>query len=174
MIGEISQAVIEELKELLIEKGGTVVLMNLYKPTKTYLLPLTIVEIKHAPDSAQMVGGMSRMDWDIIIRFYNASPDAYGDDLTGYNAELLNECDSIRQHFEKENWLTQYMTDAKETYGIRFTFNGISDAEPLEQAGIQMGYSLTFNTVSFDEDTSKVYVMDVASNVIDVVDETNI
>jgi hypothetical protein len=158
MIGEILNAVILECRELLKDTGGTVILKTDYRGTSdtSYTMPLLLLDLLEAPDSAQLPGGVTRKDWIFALNAYNYEPNSYTDDTSGYSEKLLNIIDTIRQHFSLGTWLTQGMTDINTNYGFKFTLSGVVPADALDQDGLIMGYRIMFDSIAFDTDTSFV------------------
>lgn len=167
MIGEITNAILNEIKALLSSTGAQVILKTNFQPKK---LPdnngnLVLLDIQAAPDSVQYPGGLTRMDWSWGLNSYNWEPDAYVDDETDYSTSLLNFIDTIRQHFSRSLpgalqisgdtnlWLTESMTNIFDVYGFQFTLTGVTNADALDQDGLIMGFRIGFDSTAFDNST---------------------
>lgn len=166
MIGEILQAVIDECKSLNTE--GTNLLKTDYKMDKllTYSMPLCLIDLLSAPESEQMIGGATKMDWDFAIKVYHYEPNAYLGEDGGYSTSLLNILDTFRQHFSMKIWNCDSMAYVVENYGIKFTFLGINNAEPIDPDGLKMGYAIGFGTVAFDLETLPEETKSVTSSIL--------
>lgn len=160
MIGDILNAIMQECRALLGEKKGTVILKTDYKPAEkgSYNMPLLIVDLIDAPDAFQLIGGSTRMDWNIAMNSYAYMPDPTIDDTTGDARNLLNVIDEIRQHFSIKNWLntsiTPTMNDVLNNYCFKYTLSGIQTADALDEDGLVMGYKIIFDSVGIDTTTS--------------------
>lgn len=167
MIGQITNAILNEVKELLSGTGAQVMLKTNFQIKKIpdYNGNLVLLDIDAAPDSVQYPGGLTRMDWNWGFSSYNWEPDAYVDDETDYSTSLLNFIDTIRQHFSKSlpgalpisgdtnMWLTQAMSDIFNIYGFFFTFSGLTNADALDAEGLIMGFRIGFQSTAFDSVT---------------------
>ena len=159
MIGEITDAVLKECKELLQGTGAEVIFKtNLNQMSKeTYSGNFVLLDILDAPDSKQYPGGLTQMEWKYCFNSYNFEPDSFVDDVTGYSTDLLNFIDTIRQHFSSaqgnDGWLTDDMRNVQEQYGFQFTFGGLTVAEAVEKDGIVMGYKIDMETTALDAAT---------------------
>lgn len=162
MIGEIIFAVMQETLAFMQANNqntgtvGTVILKTDYQPNnqQTYGTPFVLVDLLDAEESGQMIGGITRMDWQFALNSYNLFPDNYMDDQSGTTAQLLNFIDSVRQHFSLGIWLTQWMPNVFNAYGFKFTLSGVQQADALDQDGTIMGYRIVFDSTAFDSSTS--------------------
>lgn len=168
MIGEILNAVLNEVKELLSGTGASVMFKTDFKPSKIpdFSGNFVLLDLEDGVDTTQYPGGLTRCDYQFGFNSYNFEPDAYVDDPTNYSTTLLNFIDTIRQHFSKSLpgalpisgdtnlWLTQAMTDIFNTYGFFFTLTGIFKADALDQDGTIFGFKIGFISTSFDPITS--------------------
>lgn len=156
MISEILQAIIEETKALLAETGATIIFKTDYKSTEltSYNMPLVIIDLYEAPDSGQMIGGVSKIDWIVGLNTYNYMPNGYAAPDGGYSTDLLLPIDTVRRHFSKELWLTDEMKAALNDFDFRFTLTGITGADALDEDGIVKGYKIGFDCIGFDIDTN--------------------
>lgn len=167
MLGQITKAIIDEIKALLSGTGATVLLKTNFLTKKMPDNPgnFVLLDIDAAPDSVQYPGGLSRVDYNWSLGSYNYQPDAYNDDETDYSTSLMNFIDTIRQHFsvclpgalpisgDTNLWLTQGMTDIFNTYGFFFTLSGITIADAIEQEGLMFGFKIGFFSTAFDNTT---------------------
>lgn len=48
------------------------------------------------------------------------------------------------------SWLTQGMVTIFNQYGFQFTLVGITNADPIDQSGLEFGLKITFDSTSFD------------------------
>ncbi len=176
MLGEITQAILQEVKTLLKGTGATVMLKTNFQIKKLpdYNGNLVLMDIEDAPDSVQYPGGLTRMDWKWGFGSYNWEPDAYVDDDTDYSTGLLDFIDKIRVHFtanfgnlvnpgtvpyvEGSGWLTQAMGDVFNIYGFQLTLTGLTTADALDAEGLVMGSKIGADSTAFDKTTN--YVID--------------
>lgn len=158
MTGEIIYAVQQEVLKQFEDTGASVLLRNNYKSSDwpSYKMPLVLIQVEENPDDImEYPGGLTQFGWRFMISGYNYQPNPDGSDPTDYSATRINVIDDIRRHFKTfGRWLTQYMTDAFNTYGIRWTLSTVQDAEVLEHPdGLVLGKCITFDTISFDVTT---------------------
>ncbi len=174
MLGEITQAILQEVKTLLQGTGATVILKTQFQNKKLpdYNGNLVMMDIEAAPDSVQYPGGLTRMDWKWGFGSYNWELDAYVDDDTDYSTGLLDFIDKIRVHFtanfgnlvnpgtkpyiEGTGWLTQAMGDVFNIYGFQLTLTGLTTADALDQDGLVMGFKIGADSTAFDSSTKYV------------------
>jgi hypothetical protein len=158
MIGEILDAVLKECRQLLQDRGATVILKTDFKSNSllTYGMPLLLLDIPDGTETGMYPGGATHTDWLFVLNSYNIEPDAYTDDTSGYSTGLLNIIDEIRRHFSLEVWLTPGMNEVRENYGFRFSLSGISPADGLEGEGLIMGYKIVFDSMAIDMATCAV------------------
>lgn len=160
MIGEILNAVMQEAKALLLEEKGTVILKTDFRADNlpSYDMPLLLVDLLDAPDSEELIGGATRVDWNFAFNSYGRMPDMTIDDDSGYSRDLLNVIDKIRTHFTRKQWLNTSvhptMDDILNTYCFKWTLSGIVNADALEADGLIMGYRIVFDSVALDTGTS--------------------
>jgi hypothetical protein len=157
---DIIHAIQTEIKYYLDGVGSYVLDTNLANDI-SFALPLIVIEIKQAPDSARLPGnGITRIDYDIVFRVYNFEPGAYNDEDGGYSASLMDFIDATRQYLCNEVWQTNEMKAITDNYGFRMEFQGIQDAEPLEgEETLYLGQKLTFASIAFDQTTNSTYDM---------------
>ena len=141
--------------------GGTVILKTDYRPKdlSSYTMPLLLVDLLDAPDSMQYPGGVTRVDWNFALNAYNYMPDPTIDDQTGGARNLLDVMDDIRRHFSMGIWMNTIsptLTDVLNDYCFKFTLEGISNADALDQDGLIMGKRIVFDCVGIDTDTEEV------------------
>src|ERR1044072_2209576 len=107
MIGEILDAVLKECRELLKDKGATVIFKTDFNSNNllNYTMPLLLLDVPDGADTGMYHGGATRVDWIFTFNSYNHEPDAYVDDVSGYSTGLMNVIDEIRRHFSFEKWL---------------------------------------------------------------------
>ena len=144
-------------KELKYQSGmASVVLNTELREDFTANLPLCIIEIDGAPESAVLPGNsVTRLDWEFALRVYAFEPNAYVSDDSGTSASLLQIIDDIRVHFSNEVFSVQEMIDLRTNYGFRLTFNGITKSEDMNtNEGICMGYRIGFSSIAFDQATN--------------------
>lgn len=179
MTGEITNAIVQETLAMpdFTDGGGegSVMLKTDFKMSDigSYGMPFVLAEILEGEDSDQMLGGVKRMAWKIGLNSYGYQPDITGDDKTGYTTQLLNVIDRITDHFNAgrlKGWLTPGMTTILNNYGFRFTFSGISPADPLDGDGLIMGYKVIMDSVSVDTSTGNIQS---SSSVVTTVTQIN-
>ena len=153
--GSILSAILAEIKYLL-GGTGTYILNTQLSAEKTYEMPLCILDMPSAIESAQLPGnGLTRMDFSFTLKVYNYEPNAYDSDDAGYSLALLDIIDTIRNFFVNSNWQTNEMQNLATNYGFRMTFSGVANAETLaDNENIILGYSLQFETVAYDQTTA--------------------
>jgi len=153
ILGDIIYAITEECKYFLLGQGGTAILDTDLKQPYTDLMPLVVVEVENAGDSAQLPGGWTRFDLDIAFNVYNYQPGAY--DNSVISASLLDIIDQIRQFFEKGIWQTNFMINLTTNYGFKILYMGQNKAPQIEGSeGIISGWKLNFSSVALDMGTS--------------------
>lgn len=160
MLGEITDAILQECKALLSDTGAQVMLKTNFMPKK---LPdntgnFILLHVDGNGEDCQYPGGLTRMDWKYWFNSYNYEPDAYVDDDSGFSTSLLNFVDMVRQHFSlgalgRTGWLTPAMNQIFDTYGFQFTLTGITPADALDQDGLIMGFKVGFDSTAFDSVT---------------------
>jgi hypothetical protein len=157
MIKETVQGLIDECKALFDDTGGTVLFHTQFKQDKIpgYTLPLIIIYIEDAPESGPFIGGVTRLDWNVVLRVYSLMPNPELDIDNGYSTSLLEIIDTVRRHFTKPKiYLTQSFQDIIENYNFLMELNGIANAEPLQKNNlIVYGNDINFSCVSIDTDT---------------------
>lgn len=162
MIGEISDAVLQECKALQSGTGASVMLKtNLAAMKKeSYSGNFILLDIQDAQPSEQYPNGLTRMDWKLSFNTYQFEGDAMVDDNSGYATGLLNYIDGIREHFSSglvnNLWLTAAMTTVWETWGFQFTFGGITVADALEESGFLMGWKIDMESTALDPNTLSI------------------
>jgi len=153
----IISALMSELKYLFLDRNGTVILETHLKNDISYNMPLVILKISNASNSARLLGnGLTRFEPDIIFRIHNYEPNVYNEDDGGYSVTLVDIIDIVRVHFENEVWKTQEMVDLTTNFGFRMTFDGGPDEdEPIESGQkLTMGFRINFSTISLDSETA--------------------
>jgi hypothetical protein len=177
MIDDILNAVMAEAKALLSGTGGTVILKTDFLNTDigAFSLPLLLIDLTGAPDTYQMLGGASRVDWNFSFNSYHYMTDPMGDDQSGYSRSLLAVIDTIRQHFSKGQWLnltvSPTMGDLLNNYCFKYTLSGIEPADGIERDGMKMGYKIVFDCVGIDNNTNDV--QDSTQTLLNVVQINN-
>lgn len=158
MINDILNAVMQECKAFLTDKGGTVILKTDYKASNlpTYTMPLLLVDLLDASEALQYPGGRTQIDWAFALNSYANMLDPTIDDNSGESINLLKVIDDIRRHFSIGKWLTAGMTDILNNYCFKFTLSGITPADALNEDGLVMGYKIMFDSVGLDSVTDSV------------------
>lgn len=160
MIGEITQAILDEASALLSSTGAMVILKTNFLPKKSpdNTGNFILLGIEDAPESQQYPGGLTRMDWKWAFNSYNWEPDAYNDDHSGYSTTLLDFIDTVRQHFSlaglgRTGWLTPGMQNIFNLYGFQFTLTGLTNADAIDENGLIMGFKIGFDSTAIDNVT---------------------
>jgi hypothetical protein len=159
MTGEILQGIIDECKALFEDTGGTVLFHTQFKPDKlpNYTMPLFIIHVNEAPDSGQMIGGVTRLDWQLAFKTYNYEPNAEVEEDSGYSTSLMDISDTVRQHFSQSNVLTESFLALSSDYNFLMEFAGITEADPIvNNEMITKGYNVNFNCAGIDTDTGLI------------------
>lgn len=157
ILSDITHALLQELKYLFADRGGTYILDTNLKEDAAYSFPLCILELGDGSESARLPGnGATRIDLDFSFRVYNYEPDAYNDEDANNATSQLDIIDTIRNYFENEKWTTQEMVDLTTNYGFRLTMTGgITKAEQIQaEEKIIMGYRINFSSIAIDPGTN--------------------
>jgi hypothetical protein len=157
MTGEILQAILDEIKAMIDGQGGTILLKTNYKPKDlpSYTMPLYLIHLVGAPESYEYPGGLTRQEWQWALNSYNYVPNEAVDDDKAYSTDLLNVVDQTRRHFANyAQFITPGMKTILDNYGLRMTYMGITDADVIDESGLEMGYKIDYDCVSFDSDTT--------------------
>lgn len=173
MTGEILEAILNEIKAMIGGKGGTLLLKTNYKPKDlpSYTMPLYLIHLVAAPESYEYPGGLTKMEWQWALNSYNYEPNEAVDDDNGYSTGLLDVIDDVRRHFSNyAAFLTPGMATILDKYGFRFTFMGITEADVIDESGLEMGFRIAYDCVSFDSDTVATIPSD---EVLEVVHQIN-
>ena len=163
MIELISQAIIDEVNAYKAADttgmylGATVMIdtdFNIHN-VPSYTLPLIILEIDDAPNSVQLVGGATQMEWNWYLTIYAFEPDPYA--ASSYGTGLLQIIDDLRQHFNGVNFLAQSFIDIQNNFSFTFVLNGVIKAQEIEKDNkIVIGRKIQFESVAFDSKTQPV------------------
>lgn len=168
MIGDILNAILQEIKAFLLQQNenfvGTVILETDYRSDRveTYPMPLVILDMMDAPEASQYIGGVTRMDWVFGLNSYHYEPDGYVETGESSAPKLLDIIDKIRQHFVLGFWVVparsddsqpMAMDDLKANYAFKFTLSGLVRAPQLDESGLIMGWRITLDSVSVDDGT---------------------
>jgi len=160
MKGDIIYAVQQETRALLQSTDFTIILKTDFKAGNlpTYAMPLILMVLTPEEGSGQLLGGLTQLEYQWDFEVYNYSPDISGMDPTSTSATLQNVADLIRRHWSNfSTYLSQEMVDAFNNYGIRFTFNGLGNADPLQHPdGLIMGEKIKFDMIAFDDETTGI------------------
>ena len=176
MIDDISQAFLEELQTYVnadttgMYADATVMIDTDFNINNlpTYILPLIILEIDESPQSRQLIGGASQMEWNINIVVYAFEPDPYG--AGTYGTELLNIVDDLRHHFTGV-FLSPKMDALVTNYMFNNTFTGVVKAQEIEKNNkIVIGRKIQFESVGLDLKT--LTTIDSTSDLTYIVDNT--
>ena len=161
ILSDITHALLQELKYLFVDIGGTFLLDTSLKEDVAYNMPLCILELGDGGESARLPGnGATRIDLDFSFRVYNYEPDAWNEEDAKFATSQLDIIDTIRNYFENEKWTTQEMVDLTTNYGFRLTFMGINKAESLQdEEKIILGYRINFSSIAIDGGTNSSYQM---------------
>lgn len=151
--GEIIFAFTQELKALFADDSVTILVKTDYPRSNmpTYKFPLVEVDMQPGGDSGEFLGGLTMEDYHCTFSVYNHQQGT-PEDPTDYSATLVDITDTVRQQFSNfSSYLSAELIAAKNTYGMRLTYAGSSEAKPIEHAdGTAMGTSIHFDVVAFD------------------------
>lgn len=162
LTGDIANAIMQEVKSLMADTGGTFILKTDYKSSNLpgYTMPLVIVDMVEAEDTYQFIGGVSRNDWMIVLSAYNLMPDMTTDDNSGYSRNTANILDYVRRHFSIGKWLNSTVSptldDVLNNYNFKFVLGGMQPADALEEDGVAKGHKIVFNCVALDFETDSI------------------
>lgn len=163
MIELISQAIIDEVNAYKTADttgmylGSTVMIDTDFNIGKipSYTLPLIILEIDDAPNSVQLVGGATQMEWNWYLTVYAFEPDPYV--ASSYGTGLMKIIDDLRQHFTGVNFLAQSFIDIQDNFSFTFVLSGVTKAQEIEKDNkIVIGRKIQFESVAFDNLTQPV------------------
>ena len=170
MINDILNAVMQECRAFLTDKGGSVILKTDYKASNlpTYTMPLILTDLLDASEAFQYPGGRTQLSWMFALNSYANMLDATIDDNSGNSINLLQVIDDIRRHFSIGNWITEGMGNVLNNYCFKFTLSSISPADALNEDGLVMGYKIIFDSVALDTVTD---VVQDSVSVVEVVEQ---
>jgi hypothetical protein len=164
MISAVINALTKELKYLVKDNEGMVILDTNIKNDASFSLPLVVLECDDAPESAALMGGLVRMDWSFRMRIYTQGPDAYADDETELSTSHLDFMDVIKNHFIKGVWKTKLMYDLVTSYEFRMTYTGTYKAQDLDTEDRTIkGVVHNFETIGFDKSIQPLEYMTIES-----------
>jgi hypothetical protein len=151
MISDLIRGLTKEFKSFCDTNDGMIVFDTNLRDDITFSLPLIVLEIDTAKESARLPGGITRMDFDISVCVYSQAPDAYIDDDTTDSTSHLDYGDLVRNYLENEVWVTQEMQDLVTNYGLRLTYSGTKKANHLKTKDSTLkGYQHDFESIAFD------------------------
>lgn len=155
MLPDILNAIILECQAFKFGDGGTFLLKTDFKvgpEMPSYTMPLVLLELVDAEESASLVGGAAEMRWRFKMNSYCWEPNAYGDEaISGYSESLLQVIDDVRVHFMAGIWFTAGMTSLETNYGFRMTLSGIHPADALPADGLKLGFGIMFDSIGMDQ-----------------------
>jgi hypothetical protein len=122
----------------------------------SYSMPLFLLDIPDAPESGQMPGGNTKMEWNFTIDIYDYYFNEDQSEITNYSDKLLIIHDKVRRHFSKGDWKTRQMKEAIIKYSLSLTFEGVTGAPSLEGQDLTKGYSLKLSSVGIDKETCNI------------------
>ena len=177
MIGQVIEALSNEIKALFAETGCTVLRDTQFSVDKMplYTVPVIIISANNTPDEYQYIGGITAVDIDFNIKVFFYDLNSGLDEDSGYSADAYNVIDTIRKYIALSDWTMQGMKDMVTNYGFKMTLNGsIKETMLQNEAGIIPGYSLTYNSVGIDNETDSIENLIVTSNTEDIIVEDNL
>jgi hypothetical protein len=160
MTGEIVEALGAELKKLFEGTGTQIIRDSQFKleDMPVYTAGLVILSLNNANDAQWAIGGATMADWGIGMKCFFYDDNSMLEDDQGATTQAYNIIDTIKNHFEKEDWLSAEMIAMVPLYGFKMMLTGIEKSTELQSqgGGIIPGYEISFDTWAIDTATSFV------------------
>ena len=151
MISDLIHGLTKELKNFCNANGGMIVYDTDLSEDITFSLPLIVLEVNSAKQSERLLGGVTKMCFDISFIVYSQEPDSYVDDDTTDSTSHLDYGDLVRNYLENEVWATQEMVDLVNNYDFRLTYDGTVKAPNIKTNDTTLkGFQHNFESIAFD------------------------
>lgn len=156
MINDIIRAVKQELLYIFGAEASILQRSN-FKSSEwpSYKMPLITIRTTPGSESQQMPGGWIMEDWEIVLSVYVRDSDLSGMDVE-FNDDDTLLFEKVRDSFANYAvFNTSYMKDLATNYGTSWTYEHMTEAEPLEHPdGLCLGMSIHFGTISVYDKTA--------------------
>lgn len=161
MIQEIIEAFCGEVQELFAQRPDVTVLRDTQfddNETPSHTLPVVIIGLGDSPDMKQLSGGVTQAEWNWVIRAYFIDSNAELSPDQAFSTGSYEIIETIVNHFNFQNWLTQAFADVVTNYSFKLTYQDTVKANALqkEDGGIIPGYQIVYSSMAIDTRTAFV------------------